>query len=342
MYGGSWATGRWSSWPPTRDSWGRSRRRWRRSPRTRPASTGTPSWATSCARRWRPATACPPIASRWATGRTRSSATCRPRSSTPATRSRCAGRLSCPTGWPRARWARRVAAAPLRGSSYDLDALLGVIGPRTRIAYVCNPNNPTGGIVGREQLAAFVAAVPERVLVVVDEAYHEYVEDPELPGRGRRARRARRTCACCAPSRRCTASPACGSAMRSPRRRWQRRSPRCGRRSMSTSSPRSRRLPAWATRPRSSAAAVRTPRAVSSSPAIFASSACEPLVSHGNFLTVEVGDAPAVAGQLEAEGVIVRPLGGFGDPRSIRITVGTPEQNAMCVAALGRVLQAVG
>ena len=229
MCGGSWATGRWSSWPPTRGSWGRSRRRWRRSPRTRPASTATPSWATSCARRLAARHGVP--ADRVALGNGADA---------------LVGYLSTAfldagdevaLCWPSfvsyrvaaGKMGADVAAAPLRGSSYDLDALLGAIGPRTRIAYVCNPNNPTGGIVGREQLAAFVAAVPERVLVVVDEAYHEYVEDPELPGRGRRARRRTTTCACCARSRRCTAWPACGSATRSPRRRWQRRSPRCGR-----------------------------------------------------------------------------------------------------------------
>ena len=67
---------------------------------------------------------------------------------------------------------------PLRDGSYDLDAMAAAVTAATRIAYVCSPNNPTGGIVSGDALAAFLDAVPERVLVVIDSAYHEYVTDP--------------------------------------------------------------------------------------------------------------------------------------------------------------------
>jgi histidinol-phosphate aminotransferase len=70
---------------------------------------------------------------------------------------------------------------PLHDGAYDLEAMAGRIGPRTKIAYVCNPNNPTGSMVGRDALAAFVDAVPEDVLVVVDEAYCDYITDPDYP-----------------------------------------------------------------------------------------------------------------------------------------------------------------
>src|SRR4051812_7493562 len=72
--------------------------------------------------------------------------------------------------------------APLAGSSYDLDALLGMVGERTKIAYVTNPNNPTGGMVTREALQRFLDALPEHVLPVVDEAYFEYCcDEPDYP-----------------------------------------------------------------------------------------------------------------------------------------------------------------
>src|SRR4051794_22438364 len=71
--------------------------------------------------------------------------------------------------------------APLRGSSYDLDALLALVGERTKMVFVTNPNNPTGGMIGREALARFLDALPEHVLPVVDEAYFEYVDHPEYP-----------------------------------------------------------------------------------------------------------------------------------------------------------------
>ncbi|WP_372968731.1 histidinol-phosphate transaminase [Microbacterium sp.] len=55
--------------------------------------------------------------------------------------------------------------------THDLDAMLAAITPRTRLIFVCNPNNPTGTVVTAEALEAFVAAVPHDVLVVIDEAY---------------------------------------------------------------------------------------------------------------------------------------------------------------------------
>jgi histidinol-phosphate aminotransferase len=65
----------------------------------------------------------------------------------------------------------------------------------------------------------------------------------------------------------------------------------------------------------------------------------EPLPSVANFLTADAGDGRALARALELEGVIVRPLAPFGAPESIRVTVGTPEDNAAFAAALGRALQ---
>lgn len=63
-------------------------------------------------------------------------------------------------------------AVPLGADhAHDLDAMLAAITPRTRLIFVCNPNNPTGTVVGAAELEAFVAAVPRDVLVVIDEAY---------------------------------------------------------------------------------------------------------------------------------------------------------------------------
>jgi histidinol-phosphate aminotransferase len=64
---------------------------------------------------------------------------------------------------------------------HDLDAMLDAIGERTRIVIVCNPNNPTGTAVRRDELTSFLDAVPGDVLVVLDEAYREFVTDPAVP-----------------------------------------------------------------------------------------------------------------------------------------------------------------
>jgi histidinol-phosphate aminotransferase len=70
---------------------------------------------------------------------------------------------------------------PLRDETHDLEAMAAAVTPRTRLVLVCNPNNPTGTVVGERQLAAFLDHVPEDCLVVLDEAYHEYIRDASVP-----------------------------------------------------------------------------------------------------------------------------------------------------------------
>ena len=71
---------------------------------------------------------------------------------------------------------------PLRDWHYDLPALAREINEHTKIIYLANPNNPTGTIFTRQEFDAFYAAVPERVLVILDEAYFEYAQDnPRYP-----------------------------------------------------------------------------------------------------------------------------------------------------------------
>ncbi|MQM28952.1 histidinol-phosphate transaminase [Glycomyces albidus] len=64
---------------------------------------------------------------------------------------------------------------------HDVDAMIAAVGPATRAVIVCSPNNPTGPAVTAEELDRVFDAVPESVLVVVDEAYREFVNDPALP-----------------------------------------------------------------------------------------------------------------------------------------------------------------
>lgn len=80
----------------------------------------------------------------------------------------------------------RVAGAtsvqvPLRDETFDLDAMLAAVTDRTRLIFVCNPNNPTSTVVDPDELARFVAAVPSDILVCIDEAYVEYIRDGMLP-----------------------------------------------------------------------------------------------------------------------------------------------------------------
>ena len=92
------------------------------------------------------------------------------------------------TGWPSfptyVTDARKEGAVPVlvplrADGAMDLDAMAAAITPRTRLIWVCSPNNPTGASVGRQELDAFLDAVPAEVLVVLDEAYSDLLPEPQ-------------------------------------------------------------------------------------------------------------------------------------------------------------------
>jgi histidinol-phosphate aminotransferase len=70
---------------------------------------------------------------------------------------------------------------PLRDFTHDLEAIAEAITPRTRLVFLANPNNPTGTIFRRAAWQAFLRALPRHLIVVADDAYADYVEDPEYP-----------------------------------------------------------------------------------------------------------------------------------------------------------------
>jgi histidinol-phosphate aminotransferase len=70
---------------------------------------------------------------------------------------------------------------PLRSYVHDLDEMAAGISGKTRVVFVCNPNNPTGTAVRREELVQFLRRIPPDVIVALDEAYREFVTDPEVP-----------------------------------------------------------------------------------------------------------------------------------------------------------------
>ena len=119
-----------------------------------------------------------PARLRHGVGRACSTTCCRP-SAVPTTRSCTPGAASrrtrsrCSSPVPAGSACRWAAAA-----EHDLDAMLAAVGPSTRAVLLCSPNNPTGPALRHDEVVAFVDAVPDDVLVVVDEAYVEFVTDP--------------------------------------------------------------------------------------------------------------------------------------------------------------------
>jgi len=75
----------------------------------------------------------------------------------------------------------KIIEVPLKNGRHDLPAMLAKVTDKTKIVWICNPNNPTGTIVTKDELDDFLAKVPAHVLVVLDEAYCEYIEDPSYP-----------------------------------------------------------------------------------------------------------------------------------------------------------------
>jgi len=77
--------------------------------------------------------------------------------------------------------AGELIEVPMRDHRHDLEAMLKAIKKNTRLVYIANPNNPTGTIVYRAELEGFIKNVPKDILVIVDEAYFEYIDDPDYP-----------------------------------------------------------------------------------------------------------------------------------------------------------------
>jgi histidinol-phosphate aminotransferase len=243
--------------------------------------------------------------------------------------------------------ARKLGAiartVPLEEGRYDLDGLLEAITERTKLVYICHPNNPTGTMNTRAELDDYFGRVPERVLTVLDQAYFEYVDDPDYADgiedylkRGVRVVVLRtfskiyglaglRVGYGVAPAEVVTAI---GKV----------------RRAFDITSPAQvAALASLRTRGAESELERRRRVNVEGRPAIE-----EALRQHGlepvgpavaNFVFAEVGDdSRPLFERLLQEGVIVRPTASFGAPGGIRVTVGTQEENAHFSEALGRVL----
>jgi len=75
----------------------------------------------------------------------------------------------------------RLRTVALTEGRWDLDSLAAAIAPETKVIFVCNPNNPTGGWVTQAEFDLFLAQIPPSILVIVDEAYAEFAQDPRFP-----------------------------------------------------------------------------------------------------------------------------------------------------------------
>jgi histidinol-phosphate aminotransferase len=237
-----------------------------------------------------------------------------------------------------ARGARSIVV-PAASYGHDLEAMVRAVDDETYVLWVANPNNPTGTFARPDAVEAFLRRVPERVLVVIDEAYNEYLT-PDLRGEGVK---------------------------------WLRRHPNLIlTRTFSKAYGLAGLRVGYAFAHPSVADVmnrVRQPFNVNSIALAAATAALDDMEfvarsyaenlrglqqleegarglgldfipSHGNFLTMRVGKAPEIFKRLLRRGVIVRPVGGpYQLPEHLRVTVGTAQENEKFLAALAASLK---
>jgi histidinol-phosphate aminotransferase len=237
----------------------------------------------------------------------------------------------------------RIAPANPAGHAmplgHDLAAMASLINERTRLVFVANPNNPTGTWVTADALRQFVAAVPEQTLVVVDEAYIEYVSTPDFPDASRWLREFPNLIVTRTFSKVYgLAGLRVGYALSHP--------------SVADMLNRVRQPFNVNTIALAAALAalddtehlqrsIETNRAgMAQLRAGFDALGVRHLPSAGNFVMIDCGrPAPAVYEAMLRQGVIVRPVGNYGLPNHLRITIGTREQNERMLAALAAALR---
>jgi histidinol-phosphate aminotransferase len=226
---------------------------------------------------------------------------------------------------------------PAQRYGTDLDAMAAAVRRDTKIVFIANPNNPTGTFNPWDKVRELLERVPERVLVVLDEAYGEYLPD----------------------------------ALQSPSPRWLGRYPNLVvSRTLSKAfglaglrvgygfaHPDVAELMNRVRQPFNvnhlamvaACAALGDDEFIARSRSVNAAGleqlregferlGLEYIASLGNFITVRVGDAARIYDALLRQGVIVRPIVGYGLPKHLRVTVGQPQHNARFLAALERAL----
>jgi len=231
---------------------------------------------------------------------------------------------------------REVPMAP--GYRYDLPAMARALSPSTRIVFLANPDNPTGTAFGRAELEAFLPLVPEDCLVVLDEAYFEFVDWAEYPdGLKYLARWPNLVVLRTFSKAHGLAGLRLGYGVMRPELVGYLHRTRMPFHVSSLAQ-------AAGLAALDDAEHLRRTRELNLSelPRVRAELLALGLnipVSHGNFLFVDLArPAAPVADALLARGVIVRPVPGYGFPQALRISIGLPAWNSKMVSALRAVL----
>jgi histidinol-phosphate aminotransferase len=232
----------------------------------------------------------------------------------------------------------RAVVVPAKDWGHDLDAMADAITADTRLVFVANPNNPTGTWIERAELERFLARVPEQVIVVLDEAYTEYVETTDVPNGldyldrypnllvSRTFSKAYGLAALRVGYGIC--QPGIADAMNRVRQPFNVNS----------------LAQAAAVATLSDDAYLAESRRINREgmaqlEAGFAALKLRWIPSRGNFIAVDVGrDAAPVFQALLRQGVIIRPVANYGMPNHLRVSIGLAEENQRFLDVLKQVL----
>ncbi len=230
-----------------------------------------------------------------------------------------------------------VITVPAKNHGHDLAAMLKALTPKTRVVFIANPNNPTGTVVSKGELIQFANQVPAHVLLVVDEAYIEFLDDPvdfvaEIRDGKRPNLLLMRTFSKIFGLAGLRlgygiASPELIATLEKVRQPFN-----------INSIAQAGALAALEDAEHMRKTRENNRRGLKLYEASFQKLGLEYVPSAGNFILVHVGDGQRVFNEMQKLGVIVRPMGGYLLGEWIRISVGTPAENERCLAALQKVL----
>lgn len=220
---------------------------------------------------------------------------------------------------------------------HDLDAMYALVGPDTRLVFIANPNNPTGTWLESNALEAFISSLPAHVMVVVDEAYFEYVDKPGYPDASAWLQRF--------PNLIVTRTFSKAYGLAGLRVGYALSHPEVADLLNRVRHPFNVNMVAQA----AALAALddseylqhvvqRNREGMQQLLAGFESLGLPYIESAGNFVAVETGRGLQRYEALLQRGVIVRPVANYGMPDHLRVTVGRADENARLLAALEQVL----
>lgn len=231
----------------------------------------------------------------------------------------------------------KLVEVPAQNLGHDLEAMLHAINPRTRAVFIANPNNPTGTLAPAKQVMRFIEQAPPSVLIVMDEAYIDFLRDPmDLIPLVRSGERPNLFLTRTFSKIYGLAGLRLGYGIGHPE--WIAALEKIRQPFNINSLAQAGALAALEDQDH-----LRKTRAGNETGLAFFEEAFRQLglpfvPSSGNFILVQVGDGGRVFQEMQKRGVIIRPMGGYQLPSWVRISVGTPEENARCLNALKEVL----